>query len=68
MPSVPPAQITPDANSLLYLAAAIAGKASNPISVTTAPTMPDAVENTVQVISAAIAIDPGKFRAAIWSV
>ncbi len=65
MPSVPPAQITPEANFLSYCALAIAGKASRPISVTTAPTMPDAVENTAQVISAAMAIEPGRFRAAI---
>ena len=65
MPSVPPAQITPEAKVLSYEALAIAGKASNPMSVTTAPTMPDAVENIVQVIKAAIAIEPGKCLAAI---
>ena len=45
----------------------MAGKASNPMRVTTAPTIPLAVENTAQVISAAMAMDPGRFRAAICS-
>ena len=36
-------------------ALAMAGKAKRPISVTTAPTIPDAVENTAQVSKAAIA-------------
>ena len=46
----------------------MAGKANSPISVTTAPMMPDAVANSAQVASAAIAIEPGMCRAAIWSV
>jgi len=45
----------------------MAGNASNPIRVTTAPTIPLAVENTAQVIRAAMAMEPGRFRAAICS-
>jgi hypothetical protein len=48
------------------LAFNMAGKASIPISVTTAPMIPDAVANTAQVNSAATAIDPGRLRAANW--
>ena len=43
----------------------MAGYASNPIRVTTAPTIPEAVEKTAHVTSAAIAIDPGRLWAAI---
>ena len=43
----------------------MAGKASKPISVTTAPTMPVAVANIAQVRSAATAMAPGRFAAAI---
>ena len=68
MPRQPPAQITPAAKLVLYFARSIDGKASNPINVTTAPMMPVAVANKAQVASAAIAIDPGKRRAAICSV
>jgi hypothetical protein len=46
----------------------IAGKASSPINVTTAPMMPVAVANMAQVASAAIAIDPGMRREAMYSV
>jgi hypothetical protein len=46
----------------------MAGKANSPISVTTAPMMPEAVANSAQVASAAIAIEPGMFRAATCSV
>ena len=42
----------------------MAGKASSPIRVTTAPMMPLAVAKTAQVINAATAIEPGTFRAA----
>ena len=59
MPSVPPAQMTPVAKRTSYLAFSIAGSASRPISVTTAPTMPVAVANSVQVTSAATASEPG---------
>ena len=46
----------------------MAGSASRPISVTTAPTMPVAVANSVQVTSAATAIEPGTRRVAMNSV
>ena len=62
MPSVPPAAITPADRRWSYPALSIAGKASRPISVTTAPTMPVAVANSAQVTSAAIAIAPGTKR------
>jgi hypothetical protein len=42
------------------------GKASRPISVTTAPTMPVAVANSVQVMRVATASDPGSPPAASW--
>ena len=38
----------------------MAGKASSPIKVTTAPIIPVAVENNVQVTNAATAIDAGR--------
>ena len=57
IPKHPPAQITPDANFLSYPAFTIAGQASRPINVTTAPMIPVAVENKVQVINAATAIE-----------
>jgi len=59
IPKHPPAQIIPDANFLSYPALTIAGQASNPIKVTTAPIIPVAVEKSVQVIKAATAIDAG---------
>ena len=37
----------------------MAGQANNPIKVTTAPIIPVAVENKVQVINAATAIEAG---------
>ena len=64
IPKQPPAQIIPDANFLSYPALTIAGQASNPIKVTTAPMIPVAVENKVQVIKAATAIDAGNLCAA----
>jgi hypothetical protein len=60
IPKQPPAQITPEANFLSYPALTIAGQANKPINVTTAPIMPVAVENNVQVINAATAIEAGK--------
>ena len=59
IPKHPPEQITPEANFLSYPALIIAGQASNPINVTTAPIIPVAVENKAQVIKAATAIDAG---------
>ena len=59
IPKHPPAQIMPDANFLSYPALTIAGQASNPINVTTAPIIHVAVENKVQVIKAATAIEAG---------
>ena len=64
IPKHPPAQITPDANFLSYPAFTIAGHASKPINVTTAPIIPVAVENKVQVINAATAIEAGNLWAA----
>ena len=49
-----------EANFLSYPALTIAGHASNPIKVTTAPIIPVAVEKSAQVINAATAIDAGK--------
>ena len=60
IPRQPPEQITPEANFLSYPALIIAGQANNPISVTTAPIIPVAVENRAQVIKAATAIEAGK--------
>ena len=57
----PPEQITPDANFLSYPAFTIAGQANRPIKVTTAPIIPVAVENNVQVIKAATAIEAGVY-------
>ena len=64
IPRHPPEQIIPDANFLSYPALTIAGQANNPIKVTTAPIIPVAVENSVQVIKAATAIDAGNLCAA----
>ena len=64
IPKHPPEQITPDANFLSYPALIIAGHASYPIKVTTAPIIPVAVENNAHVTSAATAIDAGKLCAA----
>ena len=47
-----------------YPAFTIAGQASSPIRVTTAPIIPVAVEKSVHVINAATAIDAGKLCAA----
>ena len=43
----------------------MAGKASMPINVTTAPIMPVAVANMAQVASAATAMEPGMRREAM---
>ena len=59
IPRHPPAVTTPDANCLLYPLFTIAGQASNPIRVTTAPTIPVAVENIAHVIKEATAREPG---------
>ena len=59
IPKHPPEHITPDANFLSYPALIIAGQANKPIKVTTAPIIPVAVENNVQVIKAATAIEAG---------
>ncbi len=59
MPRQPPAVIAPADTPVEYPARSIAGSASRPISVTTAPTMPVAVANTAQVNSVATASEPG---------
>ena len=59
IPRHPPAHITPEENFLSYPALIIAGQAKRPISVTTAPIIPVAVENRAQVIKAATAIEAG---------
>src|SRR5690606_36630490 len=59
IPRQPPAVITPADSLTSYPALSIAGKASRPMSVTTAPTIPVAVANTAQVITVATASEPG---------
>ena len=59
IPKHPPEQIIPDANFLSYPALTIAGQANSHINFTTAPIIPVAVENNVQVINAATDIDDG---------
>ncbi len=59
MPRHPPAVTEPADSEMLYPARSIAGNASSPISVTTAPTMPVAVANTAQVTMVATASAPG---------
>ena len=59
MPKQPPAVMTPADSRTSYPARSICGKASNPINVTTAPTMPVAVAKTAQVTSVATPSDPG---------
>ena len=59
MPRVPPAVTEPAATRTLYPAFSIAGKASRPISVTTAPMIPEAVAKIAQVMIVATASDPG---------
>ena len=61
IPKHPPEHIIPDANFLSYPALTIAGQASNPIKVTTAPIIPVAVENNAQVTSGVTAMDSGNF-------
>jgi len=56
------AVITPLDSFSSYPAFSIAGKAIRPIRATTAPTMPVAVANSVQVTKAATAIEPGSAR------
>src|SRR5690606_42111332 len=59
MPTQPPAVMAPADSLTLYPALSMAGSASNPMRVTTAPTIPVAVANTAQVTMVATAIDPG---------
>ncbi len=59
MPRHPPAVMTPADSLMSYLERSIAGNASRPMSVTTAPTMPVAVAKTAQVTSVATAREPG---------
>ncbi|MNL56355.1 hypothetical protein D3C87_1798440 [compost metagenome] len=59
MPRQPPAVMTPADSRTSYPARSICGKASSPINVTTAPTMPVAVANTAQVTSVATPSEPG---------
>ena len=59
IPKHPPQTNHSDTNFLSYPALIIAGQARSPISVTTAPIIPVAVENNAQVTSAATAIDAG---------
>ena len=59
MPRQPPAVMAPAESLTSYPARSIAGSASRPINVTTAPTMPVAVANTAQVTMVATASDPG---------
>ena len=59
MPRQPPAVTAPAATLTLYPALSIAGKASRPISVTTAPTIPVAVAKIAQVTMVATASAPG---------
>jgi hypothetical protein len=66
MPSVPPAVITPADSLTLYPDFSIAGNASKPISVTTAPMMPVAVAKTAQVARVATASEPGILPMARW--
>ncbi len=56
---MPPAQVEPAASRTLYPALSIAGNARSPISVTTAPMMPEAVAKIAQVMTVATASDPG---------
>ncbi len=64
MPRQPPAHRAPVAYLWSYPALSICGKASRPIRVTTAPTMPVAVAKSAHVMMAATASAPGRCRAA----
>ncbi len=66
MPRVPPAHTTPAESLTLYPALSIAGNARSPISVTTAPMIPEAVAKIAQVTSVATARDPGMREVARW--
>ncbi len=59
MPRQPPAVMAPAATLMLYPPFSMAGIASRPISVTTAPTMPVAVAKTAHVTMVATASEPG---------
>jgi hypothetical protein len=59
IPRQPPAVMEPAEICTLYPARSICGKASSPISVTTAPTMPVAVAKIAQVTMVATASEPG---------
>ena len=59
MPKHPPAVIAPAAILMLYPARSIAGRASSPINVTTAPMIPVAVAKIAQVMMVATASEPG---------
>ncbi|CAB3742282.1 hypothetical protein LMG1860_05919 [Achromobacter denitrificans] len=59
MPRQPPAVMAPAVSRTLYPAFSMAGMASRPMSVTTAPTMPVAVAKIAQVASVATASAPG---------
>ena len=59
MPRQPPAVMAPAESLTSYPARSIAGSASRPINVTTAPTMPVAVANTAQVTMVATASEAG---------
>ena len=59
MPRVPPAVTAPAASRVLYPALSIAGNASRPMSVTTAPMIPEAQAKIAQVTTVATASDPG---------
>jgi hypothetical protein len=59
MPRVPPAVTAPAASRVLYPALSIAGNASRPMSVTTAPMIPEAQAKIAQVTTVATASAPG---------
>jgi hypothetical protein len=70
MPRVPPAVTAPAASRVLYPALSIAGNASRPMSVTTAPMMPVAQAKIAQVTTVETANDPGMravARCRLWN-
>src|SRR5262245_2535253 len=66
MPRQPPAVSAPADTLMLYPALSIAGTASRPISVTTAPTMPVAVAKMAHVTMVATPSEPGTRAVARW--
>ena len=68
MPSVPPCADDAAGKADIVARLEHGRERSRPISVTTAPTMPVEVANSVQVISAATPMEPGTCRAAMLSV